>query len=63
MFDLRNMSIYHIQLQNFACNWFGLLFVDYTRMFVVLKARKHCFPMGFLFQEGFDVVLYPTAPE
>ncbi len=52
-----------IQLLSFACNWFGLLFVDYTTMFVALKARKQCPPMGFLFQEGVDVVVYPTAPK
>ncbi len=52
-----------IQLLSFACSWFILLFVDFTTMFVALKARKQCSPMRFLFQEGVDVVVYPTTLE
>jgi len=29
-----------IQLLNFTCNWFGLLFVNLVMMFITLKGRK-----------------------
>jgi len=29
-----------VQLFNFACSWFGLLFVDIPTMFATLKGRK-----------------------
>lgn len=52
------MSTYHIQLQNFACNWCGLLFVDCTMMFVVLKNKNQCFPIIFLFQDNVNIIAY-----
>jgi hypothetical protein len=41
-----------IQLLNFTCSWFGLLFVDHATMFMVLMGRKRCSLIGFLFLEG-----------
>jgi len=57
------MSIYHIQLQNFACNWFGLLFVDCTMMFVALKDKNQCFPIIFLFWGNVNIIAYLTIGE
>jgi len=38
-----------IQLLNFTCSWFRLLFVDRVMMFATLKGRKQCYLIGFLF--------------
>jgi len=52
-----------IQLLSFAYNWFGLLFVDYARMFATLKGRKWCSLVGFLSWKGVDVITYLIASE
>jgi hypothetical protein len=53
--------ILFIQLLNFTCSWFGLLFVDHPTMFVVLMGRKWCSLIGFFFLQGADVVAYLIA--
>jgi hypothetical protein len=35
--------------------------IVYTMMFIVLKGRKQCSLVEFLFWEGVDVVAYPIA--
>jgi len=45
----------------FAYNWFGLLFANYTTMFATLKGRKWCSLIRFLFQEHANVVTYLTT--
>jgi len=50
-----------IQLLNFACSWFGLLFVDHTMMFAALEGRMQCSPVRFLIRKGVNVVAYLTA--
>jgi hypothetical protein len=32
-------------------------------MFATIKAKKQCFPIGYLFQEGVDVIAYLIVPE
>ncbi len=49
------------QLLEFVCNLFKLLFVDYMKIFATMKGRKQCCPIGFLFQNGVDVVGYLTV--
>jgi hypothetical protein len=52
-----------IQLLNFSCSGFGLLFVECTTMFTTLKGREQCSPIGFLFQEDANVVVYLIVPK
>jgi hypothetical protein len=47
-----------IQLLNFSCSWFGLLFAKCAIMFTALKGREQCSPIGFLFQEDANVIVY-----
>jgi hypothetical protein len=39
-----------MQLLNFACSWFGLLFVDYAMMFTSLKGKKNVLHLDFYFK-------------
>jgi hypothetical protein len=52
-----------IELLNFICSWFGLLFVNRATMFAVLMGRKECSLIGFIFLEGADVIAYLIALE
>ncbi len=38
-----------MQLLNFACRWFGLLFINCAMMFTALKC-ENMFPFGFFFK-------------
>jgi hypothetical protein len=49
-----------IQLLNFACSWFELLFANHMTMFTTLNGRMQCSMVGFLFREGANVVTYVT---
>ncbi len=40
----------------FACNWFGLMSIDYATMFVAWKGKNQCSPIENLFWENVDVV-------
>jgi hypothetical protein len=50
-----------IQLLNFVCKLFKLLFANCAMMFAFLKDRKQCSLVGFLFQESADVIVYLIA--
>ncbi len=47
-----------MQLLSFACSWFKLLLVNYVMTFVALKGGNSCSLVGFLFEEGVDIVAY-----
>jgi hypothetical protein len=55
--------IIFIQLLSFTCSWFRLLFVDHAAMFAILKGRKWCSSIGFLFWKGVNVATYLIALE
>jgi len=40
---------YLYSILTFTCSWFKLLFADRVMMFLALKGRKQCSPIGFLF--------------
>jgi hypothetical protein len=45
---------------SFVCSWFCLLFIDCTMAFVVLKGKKWCLPLRFLFRDNMDIIAYLT---
>jgi hypothetical protein len=49
---------WRIQLLSFVYSGFNVLFVDYAMMFVALKSRKQCCPIGLLFQDNTGVLAY-----
>jgi hypothetical protein len=50
-----------IQLLNFACSWFRLLFANRMMMFITLEGKMQCSLIGFLFRKGVNVVAYLTV--
>jgi len=54
---------YRIQLLNFVCNGFKVLFVDHATMFVALIGRKQCYSNESHFQNNVDDILYLIAPQ
>jgi hypothetical protein len=45
-------------VSTFVCSWFGLLFVEYMMLFIIMKGRKQCLRINYLFQDGVNIVAY-----
>jgi hypothetical protein len=50
-----------VQLLNFVCIGFEVLFVDHAMMFVALTSKKWCYLNRSYFQDDNDVILYLTT--